>query len=428
MKVLVGIYLLEHLANPFMCMLVSSCVLPTRSMLLMSFALASPGALSPTSTTLQQQKSMDCVTDFVAVIVYAILLIGGPSSVEQVHSKVAAMCPGNVTPQTVEYWCTEAVRRGVAYSDKDNFYGLRNDMVLQDARNAKYWSIVKANRAVMSEPHSSVVLFDDFSHGFQFCKWFVIKKQFGPNNGGIVPLNVHIRDNQLVLTGNGDKYKGDVVGVKKNGGQYDYTSRKTRVGGGIFSQQYFGSGTFSVRARVLPFFGAYSAFWTFWYGEDGADITNHEIDIETPGRNGVTQVSSFDYLLGNTFVTERDVQTNYINQRGNTLFALNDGLFHTYTIDWYAGSESVPPRVNFYVDSILVGTNTKHVPTIAGRFWIAIWFPDQVAGTPNFEQGDMVVDWVKITSNPSPRDQYEPETYPKDGIAPMKELDHLRPV
>jgi len=66
------------------------------------------------------------------------------------------------------------------------------------------------------------------------------------------------------------------------------------------------------------------------------------------------------------------------------------------------------------------------VPYIAGRFWIGIWFPDVVAGTPNFVTGDMYVDWVRITSNPSPNDQYLPETYPNDGIAPMNELNHLR--
>ena len=144
-----------------------------------------------------------------------------------------------------------------------------------------------------------------------------------------------------------------------------------------------------------------------------------------PGRNETTQVSSFDYMLGNTFVTERAVQTNYIDQSVKSLHALNDGLFHTYTIDWYA---NVSPYVKFYVDSILVGTNTQHVPTLAGRFWIATWFPDKVAGTPNFDQADMVIDWVKITSNPSPYDQYVPESYPNDGIAPMDELDHLRSV
>lgn len=369
---------------------------------------------------------MDCVNDLVSVIVYLILL-GGPAAPPALSSEASALCARPVTVAQMQGACDTAVQLGVCIHDGGR-YRLQKDMVLQNPQNAKYWNIVKANRVTMREPHVNVVLFDDFSHGFQFSKWFVIKKQFGPNNGGIVPLNVNIRDSQLVLTGNGDRYSGPVVGVRKNAGKYDYTTRKTRVGGGIFSHQYFGSGTFSVRARVLPYLGAYSAFWTFWYGEDGANITNHEIDIEVPGRNETTQVSSFDYMLGNTFVTERAVQTNYIDQSVKSLHALNDGLFHTYTIDWYAGSPNVSPYVKFYVDSILVGTNTQHVPTLAGRFWIAIWFPDQVAGTPNFDQADMVIDWVKITSNPSPYDQYVPESYPTDGIAPMDELDHLRSV
>ena len=370
---------------------------------------------------------MDCVNDLVSGIVYLLMLLG-PSSAPVLSTEATTLCARNISSVEMIEACNNAVSTGVCRVDSQGAYRLRDDMVLQNPKNAKYWGIVKSTRVTLREPHTNVVLFDDFTQGFHFCKWFVIKKQFGPNNGGIVPANVHIRDGQLVLTGNGDRYSGPVVGVRKNGGQYVYTTRKTRVGGGIFSHQYFGSGTFSVRAKVLPYYGAYSAFWTFWYGENGSDVTNHEIDIEVPGRNGATQVSSFDYMLGNTFTTERDVQTNYIDQSTNTLFALNDGLFHTYTIDWYAGSSNVKARVKFYIDSILVGTNTQNVPTLAGRFWIAVWFPDQVAGTPAFDQADMVVDWVRITSNPSPLDEYRPETYPNDGIAPMEELDHLRCV
>jgi len=391
---------------------------------------------------------MDC-TDLLSVVVVAILNLGQPSSAAEILANAQAMCSNTITLAEIQAACDTCTARGICTSctvtgDATIRYEIRGDMLQVRWDNEPYWKLVKQyNQDRGTDPvnpllpwntpqfGTNVVFFDDFNEGFDFSKWYVIKKAFGVNNGGMVPLNVNIKPDYLVLSGNGDLYTGPIVGVQKVGSSYPYTTRTTRVGGGVFTQKYFGSGTFEVRAKVMPYYGAYSAFWTFYYAEDGLDITNHEIDIELPGRPGDGQPASFDYMLGNTFQTETDVQTNYIHQRANTLFALNDGLFHTYKIDWFAGSSYrgnvlTAPRVKFYIDDILVGTNTQFVPYIAGRFWIGIWFPDVVAGTPNFVTGDMYVDWVRITSNPSPNDQYLPETYPNDGIAPMNELNHLR--
>ena len=74
-----------------------------------------------------------------------------------------------------------------------------------------------------------------------------------------------------------------------------------RVGGAIATKDYFGSGSYEVRMKVLPKFGVSSAIWTFHYQEYypghpeyvakpvGAPdyyASNHEIDIEMPGRPG----------------------------------------------------------------------------------------------------------------------------------------------
>ena len=48
-------------------------------------------------------------------------------------------------------------------------------------------------------------------------------------------------------------------------------------------------------------------------------------------------------------------------------------------------------------DGVLVATNRDHVPNIASRLWIAAWFPRDWAGTPQFDESEVVVDWVRIT-------------------------------
>lgn len=382
-----------------------------------------------------RKKAMEC-SDLIGVAVRAILQLGAQSTVTAILAIMQVLCqPQGITLAQAQAALDEAVRRGVCclVTGPPDLYGVRNDMVTLRPDNTKYWAIVNSYITSINPGNdpappaaTSNVFFDDFNNGFDFSKWYVIKKQFGANNNGIVPLNVQIRKDQLQLLGNGDLYTGPIQGVEKVGPNYPYVAATTRVGGGIISKQYFASGRYEVRARILPYYGAYSAFWTFYYAEDGLDITNHEIDIETAGRPDHLEPPSFDYFLGNTFQTEVDVQTNFINQRQFTGFPLNDGEFHTYRFDWFSGGGPIAPRVDFYIDDVKVGTNTQNVPFIAGRFWIAIWFPDVVAGTPTFVTGDMLIDWVRITPIPNRNDVYLPESYPDDGIAPMSELNHLR--
>ena len=75
--------------------------------------------------------------------------------------------------------------------------------------------------------------------------------------------------------------------------------------------------------------------------------------------------------------------------------AQDDENYHTYRFDWH--TDSADPRVEFYVDGVLVATNRQHVPTLAGRLWVGAWFPDSWAGDPAFETSELLVDWVRIT-------------------------------
>ena len=52
------------------------------------------------------------------------------------------------------------------------------------------------------------------------------------------------------------------------------------------------------------------------------------------------------------------------------------------------------------------------IPTIAGKFWIAVWFPTAWGGYPGFGRTHTVVDWVKITPFLETNDEYVPESYP----------------
>ena len=52
---------------------------------------------------------------------------------------------------------------------------------------------------------------------------------------------------------------------------------------------------------------------------------------------------------------------------------LNNGQFHEVGFDWRVLGKS--GRVEFYVDGLLVASVDEHVPDIAGRVWVGLWFP-----------------------------------------------------
>ena len=92
----------------------------------------------------------------------------------------------------------------------------------------------------------------------------------------------------------------------------------------------------------------------------------------------------------------------------------DDGRYHRYRFDWH----TTDPRVEFYVDDVLVATNRDHIPNIASRLWIAAWFPRDWAGTPQFDSSELIVDWVRITPFEEDGDNFSPESFPNDGWSP----------
>ena len=277
-----------------------------------------------------------------------------------------------------------------------------------------------------AEKVSDDIFYDDFSDSeLDTDKWLVAEKNWGGTvtengvtedyNGGVIAENAAVRDGKLILTGLGNGYTGELRGIARD------KSRRAdgkRCGGAIASKEYFGSGSYEIRAKIAPELGCCSAMWTFEYEEhysgDDLQIVNHEIDIEFPGRDKNDDYS-LSHVLCTTWLTEEDYKTKSV-ECGNQA----DGEFHTYRFDWHTGGENEAPRVDYYFDGKLIHTATEYIPTNKSRFWLGLWFPKDWAGTPDFEQTEFVVDYVKITPFHESGDSPQHESYPDNGWADAK--------
>lgn len=291
------------------------------------------------------------------------------------------------------------------------------------------------------------VLFDDFSGPLDPERWLIVDKAWGGDNGGLVPENVELADGKLLLRANGDDYTGDVVG---------HGDRTTRVGAGIATRDYYASGRYEVRARVPQVLGAASAFWTFHYIEYGPNdegfweepskIRNSEIDWEFPTAlqtGSDNDPISYDYARVNSWGGKLGGEGAHHPGR---VEIINDGEYHTYTIDWHAGGDGELPRVIWLIDGEEVYRHEgnefgqDNIPYRASRFWLGIWFPaagfkERIdgetvsrvgwAGDPNFNQATLEIDWVRVTPFNEANDRYEPETWPNGFYATPDEYPEL---
>lgn len=276
----------------------------------------------------------------------------------------------------------------------------------------------------MAEAHAPLadtasMLFDDFSGGrLDPAKWLAVEKNWGGQvggvdyNGGVIAENVVLSGGRLKLIVTGNRYDGLLRGVNRDGSRRDDGKR---VGASIATREYFGSGRYEVRMQIIPRLGVVSAMWTFHYQEiAGKGIVNHEIDVELPGRPTADAPPSFAFALMNTWTGEAEDEhsTRYVRLQQ----PLNDRQFHIYRFDWYSGSASEKPRIEFYIDDRLHATATSHVPFLRSRFYIGAWFPKYWAGEPDFSLDALEVDWVRITPFPGMNDEAGHETYPMSGL------------
>lgn len=226
------------------------------------------------------------------------------------------------------------------------------------------------------EPDYENIVFDDFSNGIDSDRWLIAHQAWGDDNGGVIKENVgYTDDGLLVLTGNGNYYKGNLRGVGKR-------SDGTKTGGALISDFTVGPGRYEVKMKVLPRVGACSAFWTFSKPTIDGKIENHEIDIEFPGNGDFRKIWNTSYInLENTGKENYKTETSPVN----------DGEWHTYGFDWMTD----PARIVYYFDGKQVAEATTIVPYREGRIWLGVWFPLNWTGNPNFDTEYMFVDYVK---------------------------------
>lgn len=271
--------------------------------------------------------------------------------------------------------------------------------------------------------------FDDFNgNALDAVAWLIARTQWGGKdaNGGVVPENIFFEPGKLIIKGHGDTYTGSTKGVKRAGIKVSPIAHGRRTGGCLVTRDCYASGCYEVRMKVPRNLGVCTSMWTFHYLEVGKDheeyiankgkgttyISNHEIDIELPGRpaSAIADVG-YGWALLNTWVGERDRDMTF----GPTKlpFMVNDGKFHTWRFDWHTGDPDrktgnvIEPRVEFYLDDRLLRTTKTTIPVDAGNFWIGLWFPKNWVGEPAFDEETLEVDWVRITPFTEPGDRYE---------------------
>lgn len=219
--------------------------------------------------------------------------------------------------------------------------------------------------------------------------WLVLKGYWGANNGGVTPENVSItEDGTLALGGNGLYYnRGEIE-------SYGQFKDGKKCGSSLISTFKALPGHYEIKMKVHPRIGACTAFWT--YGnrpiEGETDNENAEIDIELPGGSKSGKIT-YKKALYTNWVTEKasdsvEADISATNPEG---VAYNDNEWHTYGFDWYTD----PQMVVYYCDGKITNVSTTFVPTLAGRLWVGVWFPNGFTGTANFERDYMFVDHIK---------------------------------
>lgn len=219
--------------------------------------------------------------------------------------------------------------------------------------------------------------------------WLVANGYWGTNNGGVSQDNVSItEDGTLALGGNGLYYAKNEIesyGSYKDG---------RKCGASLISTFKALPGHYEIKMKVHPRIGACTAFWT--YGNrsvEGQENDNAEIDIELPGGSKSGKIT-FKKALYTNWITENasdSIEADVADCGNPQTVAYNDDEWHTYGFDWYTD----PEMVVYYVDGKITNVSTTFVPTLAGRLWVGVWFPNGFTGTPEFERDYMYVDYIK---------------------------------
>ena len=238
--------------------------------------------------------------------------------------------------------------------------------------------------------------FDTFNNE----NWSVGNGYWGLNNGGVSKDNLSLsEDGELIFKGNGLYYsKNDIksTGAYKDG---------RKCGSTIISKFGVGPGHYEVKMKVFPRQGSCTAFWTYSNRAvpGQVDNDNHEIDIELPGGSKSGKIT-FKKALNTNWVTETaydsvEYAISDVNKEAEYI-AYNDNQYHTFGFDWYTNPECVV----YFCDGKITNVSNIFVPTLEGKLWLGVWFPNGFTGVPQFESDYMYVDYVKY--NPFKDQEY----------------------
>ncbi len=265
----------------------------------------------------------------------------------------------------------------------------------------------------------AISFFDEFNAlALDPGKWYMMTKQWGDGNNGLVMENITMSILHLQLGVHGDQYSGNTPGCRKSGMRYPRTEPSgqpvsgKRCGAGVATKFYFASGRYEWRAKVLQQPGTWFAAGTYQYvetdTESGTVATTDDVNIQVMYEKG-----AFSALLScyaGTGVTTQKVSLPSVTAKPDE--------FHTYRFDWHtqdpAGGANAR-RVDFYVDDALLYTMTTTIPTKAGRFMMATLCPVE-AGPAPFNEGHVLVDWARVTPFFEAGDEHQVESYPVDGL------------
>lgn len=283
----------------------------------------------------------------------------------------------------------------------------------------------------------------DFTNPAEFREnFYLLNKQWGGANGGVVAENASLANGKLTLRAQGDNYTGDIQGVDRDGIKKFHTDPAdpqygepwtNRVGAAIVFNKKTGFGSYEAEVKIPNNLGVAYAMWTFFYNEiypndtryddykaeglheqgspeAGYYITrNHEIDIEFPSHldGGVYNQPSLSNVKLNTWRGELktwglpESDPNYYEEYKDNLTPLGaniaDGEYHKLRFDWHYD------RVEFYIDDVLMKTQTNTalgdtIPDITGHLTLGLWFPSAALSDkpwlvdPNRAWGGGVID------------------------------------
>ena len=230
------------------------------------------------------------------------------------------------------------------------------------------------------------------------CTWVVVQANWGGQqggedfNGGVLAENVSVRDGALALSAHGNIYNGPSRGINLDG---SVRRDGKRTGAAIMTRQRYLGGRFEARFAAIKRPGVVSALWTFFYDQtaDGM-IRNHEIDIEFPGQAREDAPISFRNATLTTWTGLQPGQTTaaFAAVSHNLLY----NGHHTLRFDWRPPTPTWSGAVSFFIDGRLTHVTRTNVPSEPGNLWVGAWFPPVWAGEPEFDEAEMIVDWIHI--------------------------------